>query len=85
MKLKHRQAFVLGILYRLECIQLMRAADVALFVFCIHITDEYAEYTVHIVAHSHFVTVVNVLILISDILVLYSEFKKKGYKVFLVN
>lgn len=46
MKLKHRQAFVLGILYRLECIQLMRAADVALFVFCIHITDEYAEYTV---------------------------------------
>lgn len=24
----------------------MRAADVALFVFCIHITDEYAEYTV---------------------------------------
>lgn len=39
----------------------------------------------YIVVYLYFVIVVNVLILISDIFVLYFEFKKKGYKVFLVN
>lgn len=31
----------------------MRAADVALFVFCIHITDEYAEYTLTVKTYTY--------------------------------